>query len=93
MLCRVNRSGKNPIEDRLNGFISGLRTDSPETPFFTRTSPLHDQMSRFAGIPLLFDFAALALAANEVVVRVAFDDFVADMHGRPPSFARCRHGL
>jgi hypothetical protein len=42
MLCRVNRGGKNPIEDRLNGFISGLRTVSPETPFFTRTSPLHD---------------------------------------------------
>jgi hypothetical protein len=52
MLCRVNRGGKNPIEDRLNGFISGLRTDSPETPFLTRTSPLHDRVLQHGKILL-----------------------------------------
>jgi hypothetical protein len=34
--------GKNPIEDRLNGFHEGLQTDSEETPCLTRTVALHD---------------------------------------------------
>ena len=42
MPCRVTQGGDNPIEDRLNKFNSGLQTDSEETLFFTRTSPLHD---------------------------------------------------
>jgi len=61
MPCCVNRGGENLIVKRLNRFNSGLKTDSEETLFFTRTPPLHGRTAQPSAERVLKAFSKVTL--------------------------------